>query len=56
MKKRVKRPRDGKKRVHLTLNVTPRSIKKAQGKAKAMEPPTNISGFFEAAAKSDKTP
>lgn len=55
MKKRAYR-RDGKKRVPLTLIVTPDSIKAAKKKALDMAPPTNLSGFFEAAAKSDKTP
>lgn len=51
MKKRILRPRDGKKRVHLTLNVTPDSIKKAEKKAKKMKPATNVSGFFEKQAE-----
>lgn len=50
MKKRAYR-RDGKKRKSLTILVTTKSINSATKKAKAMDPPTNISGWFEKQAE-----
>lgn len=49
-KKRAYR-RDGKKRKSLTILVTTKSIKAATKKAKAMEPSTNLSGWFEKQAE-----
>ncbi len=51
MKKKRPYRRDGKKRKPITLVVTPDSIKAAKRKAKEMDPPENMSGWFEKQAE-----